>query len=171
MALGLKSIYKQIFPINYSEIVLKYCEQYDVEPHVVFAVIKNESGFKKDAVSIGVGARGLMQITEETFIWLKAKENEKTSYTFEDLFEPDVNIRYGVFLLSLAKEEFSSVEAVLASYHAGFNATKKWLKDRNYSLDGINLSSTPFKDTNLYIKNVKKSIEIYKKIYGGKYGK
>ena len=49
-----------------------YADKYGLEYAQVYAIIKTESGFKPNALS-AVGARGLMQITEETFDWIKTK--------------------------------------------------------------------------------------------------
>ena len=47
-----------------------------------------------------MGARGLMQITDETFLWIKSKIAPGEEITFDDLFDPAVNIRFGTYLLA-----------------------------------------------------------------------
>ncbi len=164
---GYKALLKAFYPTKYNDIVLKYSESYGVEPELVFAIIKNESGFNKNAIS-SIGARGLMQITEETFLWLKPKIQTTTEITYEDMFNPELNIQYGTYLLKLAKNEFESDRAIYSAYHAGFNITQKWLSDKDYSQDGVVLNTVPYEDTLFYIENVEKTVNIYKKLYGGK---
>ena len=62
-------------PLKYQTYVEKYAAQNGLDKYLVYAVIKTESGFKTDAVS-NVGARGLMQIMEETFDWIKYKRDD-----------------------------------------------------------------------------------------------
>ena len=129
-----------VYPLKYSELVEKYSAEYNLDEAFVYAVIETESGFNKDAVS-EVGARGLMQIMPDTFKWLKSKTGEKLS---EDaLFEPEVSIWYGCFLLRYLLDEFENEKTALAAYHAGVGRVKKWLKDPEYSDDGKTVARIP----------------------------
>ena len=58
------------YPTDYEEYVIRYSTKYKCDPVLVFSVIKVESGFNKDAVS-SVGARGLMQLMEDAYDWIK----------------------------------------------------------------------------------------------------
>ena len=62
---GEKQIQKSIHPLGYSEIVEREAQNYDIDPLLVYAVIKAESNFDVNAVS-NAGAMGLMQIMPET---------------------------------------------------------------------------------------------------------
>lgn len=153
------------YPIKYQKAVEKYSKQYDVDKYLVYSVMKQESNFKKDAVS-RAGARGLMQITEDTFNWLSIKM-KVNKYEYDDLFDPEVNIMYGVFFISYLQERFEDDKTVTAAYNAGINVTRRWLKDERYSDDGISLKYIPYKETSNYVeivnKNYNKYIEIYEK--------
>jgi soluble lytic murein transglycosylase len=156
-------IQKAIYPIKYSDIVNKYSEQYNVEPSLIYAVIKCESSFKPESVS-HIGARGLMQITPDTFDWLKSKTGEH-NYDTDDLFIPEVNIKYGTYLLSLNLDKFSNTVAALAAYHAGRSIVESWLLDDEKSSDGKNLHFIPYKDTENYVKRVISVQKTYNKLY------
>ncbi|MGL5257874.1 MAG: lytic transglycosylase domain-containing protein [Proteocatella sp.] len=153
------------YPIKYQKAVEKYSKQYDVDKYLVYSVMKQESNFKKDAVS-RAGARGLMQITEDTFNWLSVKM-KVNKYEYDDLFDPEVNIMYGVFFISYLQDRFEDNRTVTAAYNAGINVTRRWLKDERYSDDGISLKYIPYKETSNYVeivnKNYNKYIEIYEK--------
>lgn len=60
-----KIILKKMYPLNYSEEVYKYSEQYEVDPLLIFSIIKAESNFEEAAISKS-NAKGLMQLMEET---------------------------------------------------------------------------------------------------------
>lgn len=155
---------QETFQIKYKDSINKYCKEYGVDKYLVYAMIKQESNFNNEAVS-SAEARGLMQMTEDTFNWLKPQLGE-SSTTFDDLFDPDTNIRYGVFFISILEKNFSEQNTVVAAYNAGMNITTKWLQDNNYSNDGATLHNIPYKETANYVDvvdyNYKKYLEIYK---------
>ena len=62
-----------------------------IVPPLGYAFIRTESGFDPAATS-SVEARGLMQMTEETFIWLRSKIAPDEGLTFDELYDPDVSI-------------------------------------------------------------------------------
>lgn len=157
------SLIKTLYPLDYVKFVEREAENYGLEKSFVFAVIECESGFDKNAVS-GVGARGLMQIMPETFDWLLTKTNEELDQN--QLFDPQVSIKYGCLLFSILIKEFKNEETAIAAYHAGFGNVRKWLADERYSSDGETLETIPFPSTAQYVKKVINVQKIYNKLYG-----
>lgn len=153
-----------IYPIKYKEIIEKYSEKYDVDKALVYAVIKCESSYKENARS-SIGALGLMQITPETFEWAQGKMNEIMKYSDDDLYNPAVNIKYGIYLLHLHIGEFGNESVALAAYHAGRGSVNKWLNDKEYSDNGESLNKIPFGDTKKYVDRVIQTKEKYTKMY------
>ena len=107
---------KKLNPIKYEESVSKYSEAYNVPEPIIYAVINTESSFQPDALS-SKGAIGLMQITPTAFEWLCMKEGTTRDHLL--LYDPDTNIKYGTFMLSLLQNEFKNWETVFAAYNAG----------------------------------------------------
>lgn len=155
--------YRRSYPLGYEELVRKYAAEYEIDPHFVWAVIKTESNFKPDATS-NVGARGLMQIMEDTFHWIDTKLPDSGD-TYDDMYTPEENIRYGAYLLSYLYREFGSYDTVAAAYHAGRTAVGKWLRDGRYSADGRTLDEIPIGDTDHYVGKVMRCFEMYQKLY------
>ena len=150
-------------PIKYEELVEKYSRQNGLDKYLVYAVIKTESGFDPGAVS-NVGARGLMQIMEDTFDWVKFKlGDEDTRYL--EMYDPDTNIRYGCWLLGYLYKEFGNVEAAMAAYHAGRGQVNEWLSDERYSSDGVHLDEIPISDTANYVQKIVRARDTYIKLY------
>lgn len=158
--------YRINYPRGYEETVIKYAREYGVDPDIVWAVIKTESDFEPDATS-NVGARGLMQMMEDTFRWIQTKMGD-TETTFDEMYNPEDNIRFGTYLISYLYQEFGRYDTAIAAYHAGRTATAKWLKDANYSSDGISLDAIPSGDTSHYVGKVMKCYDKYQKIYQSK---
>ncbi|MGN0526551.1 MAG: lytic transglycosylase domain-containing protein [Acutalibacteraceae bacterium] len=154
--------FQALYPKQYSEYVTETCKTLNLEEPLLYALINTESGFDKDAVS-AVGAKGLTQITDDTFLWLQTKTKEERP--IEDLFEPEVSIYYGGYFLDMLLDEFENTEAALAAYHAGRGRVNEWLADPRYSKDGKTLDDIPFADTKLYVEKVMKNYKRYIKIY------
>ena len=96
---AVRAVEDMAYPRTYAALVQQYAAEYGVDENKVYAIIRTESGFKPEAES-KVGARGLMQITDETFLWIKSKIAPGEEITFDDLFDPAVNIRFGTYLLA-----------------------------------------------------------------------
>jgi soluble lytic murein transglycosylase len=159
-----EGILKAVYPERYSGFVDKYAKESGIEPFLIYAVIKNESGFKPSAES-KIGAKGLMQLTPETFDWAQMLVPTDEKYTSADLNKPEVNIKYGSIVLSTLKTEFGSTATALAAYHAGRSNVKKWLTEPKYSKDGKTLYYIPFSETRSYVKKVMSTEQTYKKLY------
>lgn len=159
---GAVSLMKTLYPLDYAKYVEASSQKYGLEKSFVYAVIECESGFDKDAVS-SVGARGLMQIMPETFEWLLTKTEDALDE--EDLFDPEISVKYGCLLYSILLSEFSSEETAVAAYHAGIGNVRQWLSDEEYSSDGKTLKSIPFPSTEKYVEKVMKVKNIYEKLY------
>ncbi len=161
--MGINTLRKQFFPRGYSEYVEKYCGIYGVDPDLAYAVIHTESGFDSNAVS-HLGACGLMQLMPETFEWLRSKDSEGAQQ-YNDIFDPETNIRYGLCFLSIIRQRFGSEQLVIAAYHAGMGRVSSWLDDASFSSDGVTLHTIPFPDTEHYVKKVERTKRIYQTLY------
>ncbi len=158
-------IFKHIYPIKYEEFVMKYSEKYNIEPSLIYAVIKTESGFDKNAKS-NKNAVGLMQITEETFNWLiiKTPENDN-NLSFEDIVDPENNIRLGTFLIKLNLEYYDDENTAICAYNAGRGKMDSWLSDIRYSKDGKKIDIVPYEETKNYLSKIMSVRKIYNQLY------
>lgn len=152
------------YPIKYQEQVLLFSEQNDLPPSLVYAVIRTESSFRPEAES-HVGARGLMQLTNDTFDWLKYMGKGREEDVFDDLYDSNTNIEYGTALLRLLMNEFDTVENSLCAYHAGPTRARQWLENEEYAPDGKNIVNIPYTDTSYYVNRVIETQEIYQELY------
>ncbi|MEG2813549.1 MAG: lytic transglycosylase domain-containing protein [Oscillospiraceae bacterium] len=163
MTFCMKMYNKTTYQQEYVNIIEKYAKEYKVDKNLIFAIVNTESDFKEDAVS-KVGARGLMQLMPKTFDWVKTKLKDKTT-TYDDMFDPEKNVKFGAYLICILLEEFDDNEAAIAAYHAGRGAVNKWLNDERYSDNKKNLKKIPISDTEHYVRKVMKSYEMYQEIY------
>ncbi len=156
--LGVQTVY----PRQYVTLVEENAEAFEIDASLLYALIKTESGFDKNAVS-SVGAKGLTQITPDTFSWLQTKTGEE--YEEDALFEPEISVYYGAYFLDMLLQEFGNTETALAAYHAGRGKVNEWLSDPRISPDGVVLENIPYEDTAGYVKRVMRNTEKYQKIY------
>lgn len=156
---------RSMYPLSYAEMVTHYAEEYGVKPALAYAVIKVESDFKADAVSPR-GALGLMQLTPDTYRWAVWRQKGSAGeVSDEDLFDPDINIRYGIYVLSLHLSEFGDTDTALCAYNAGRGAVNAWLSDERYSSDGLTVTNIPYPETKNYVKKVNNAKRAYEKLY------
>lgn len=169
VVLGVReAFYRYMFPMKYETIVADTSAELGVPETLIFAVIQVESGFDPEARS-EVGARGLMQITEETFDWLRTKEDfGAPDMTFEDLDDPQVSIAYGTYFLKLLLEEFDGdIPTAMSAYHAGRGSVHSWLEQKKYSENGLTLDTIPKEDTAHYVQKVQRAMGVYEKRLNG----
>lgn len=148
-----KELKKSIYPTEYSEYVYKYSQEYDIDPNLVFAIIKTESNFDPNAGS-NAGALGLMQLMPDTFDWLQQYKNGEITMDTSQLYDPETNIQYGCIFLEFLLEKYAIEETAVAAYNAGFGAVDGWLTDSNYSTDGETLYYIPYPETAAYVDKV-----------------
>ncbi|QPC46083.1 lytic transglycosylase domain-containing protein [Mangrovibacillus cuniculi] len=119
-------------PEDVKEIIHAASQKYNVPVRLIEAVIKQESGFRKDAVS-SAGASGYMQLMPATAKYLGVT----------DIFNAEQNIMGGTKYLRQMLDKFGqNIELALAAYNAGPGNVDKY--------NGI----PPFKETTNYVKKV-----------------
>ncbi len=161
---GYDTFIRSTFTLEHYDTVMKACDDFDIQPSLVYGIMRTESGFDERAHSVA-DARGLMQVTQTGLEWAQIRSDEFDDVTVNDLYKPEINIRCGVYLLSLLFEQFDSEQAVIAAYNAGIGNVEDWLEDTAYSYDGITLHTVPYEETRNYIKRVTSSKGIYQKYY------
>lgn len=153
------------YPIEYPEYVTYYADKYDIDPLMLYAFIRTESNFNPQAES-DAGARGLMQITEVTFDWIKSKIAPTEDLTFEDLYDPETNIRFGSYFVSYCLLRYQDdLATAAAAYHSGLGTVDDLLSQAEYSADGTTLDHYPYPQMRLYVKKITSSYQRYQEIY------
>jgi len=153
-------------PLLYADYIHDYAGVYELDPALVSAVILSESSFDPMAES-RLGARGLMQLMPETAEWVAHKLGEDdASYTFDRLYDPEVAIRYGCWYLGYLSRRFDGdATKIICAYHAGQGNVDAWLKNPQYSKDGMTLDVIPYDNTATYCSRVLKARDVYRKYY------
>ncbi|MBR5520633.1 MAG: lytic transglycosylase domain-containing protein [Oscillospiraceae bacterium] len=151
----------EFYPLGYHEYVEKYAEEFGLDPYLIYSFIKTESNFEPEAIS-NAGAIGLTQITEETFSWIKLMLCPKEDIVFEDLYKPEVSIRFGAYYISRCLERYSgNVDTAAAAYHSGWGTVDKLLAEQGTEV----LIEFPYTQMNNYVYKINKAYTSYQEIY------
>lgn len=153
------------YPRKYSDLVEYYAGKYDLDERMLYSIIRTESNFDPQAQS-NVDARGLMQITGITFEWIKSKIAPSEELTFDDLYDPETNIRFGTYYFSYCLQRYGNdLATAAAAYHSGWGTVDSLLSDSQYSQDGVTLDSFPYTQMQRYVYKVTSAYERYCEIY------
>jgi peptidoglycan lytic transglycosylase len=157
-----KAIEELTLPLNHEDIIRQQAAEKGVDASLIAAVIYSESRFRDQTSE--AGARGLMQITPEA-----AQEIERlsggTTFKLEDLSDPEINIRYGTFLLAELIDRFKgNIAAALAAYNAGPANAEKW------GGSDLNTSDIRFPETRAYVEGVLEKQAEYRDRYAKELG-
>lgn len=158
---------REAHPLRYEELIEEKAGKYNLSPAFVAAIVLNESSFRPDAES-SVGARGLMQLMEDTAGWIYEKMGGTGAYSFDSMYDAETNVEYGCWYLNFLSERFRGDPVlVAASFHAGQGEVQNWLNDSRYSQDGLTIELENMIDgpTKQYATRVLNDYAAYKRIY------
>lgn len=141
------------FPLAYKDSISLYSKKYAVAPEFIYAIIRQESGFRDDATS-SVGARGLMQVMPYTA--RVVSKADKIPYNDQkQLFVSQKNINIGVaYLKQLAKRFDNHPILIAAAYNAGPKQVVYWLKTHPPKEIDVWIETLPWQETRNYLKTL-----------------
>lgn len=147
------------YPLHYEQIVRGHAHNYSLDPALLAAVIYQESKFKADARSSS-GAIGLMQLLPDTAKGI-ALHTGGSRFRVEDLYDPEINVRYGAWYLRHLLQKYGEEQSALAAYNAGQDNVDRWRRAG---------SGIQFSETRAYVDRVEELKKIYRRAYGAELG-
>ncbi|HSR94231.1 MAG TPA: lytic transglycosylase domain-containing protein [Solirubrobacterales bacterium] len=149
-------------PLQHEDVIRQQSREKGVDAALIAAVIYSESKF--DDRTSSAGARGLMQITPQA-----AKDIERhsggTTFQLGDLSDPEINIRYGTYLLRELLDRYDGdVIAALAAYNAGPANVDRW------GGSDLSVADIPFPETRAYVEEVLDKQRAYRDKYATELG-
>lgn len=149
----------------YSATVESAAAEFDVDPLLIWAVMRAESRYDADAFGYA-GERGLMQVMPSTQVWVAEQLGE--DITPGDAFAPEANIRMAAWLLRFLLDYFDGdVELAIAAYNGGAGSVDTWLADPLVSDRDDFLRWIGFGQTREYLQRVSLYYLIYQQLYAG----
>jgi soluble lytic murein transglycosylase len=156
------AIQELTLPLRHEDVIRQQSKDKGVDAALIAAVIYSESKFVDQTSH--AGARGLMQITPDAAEFIE-KQSGGTTFELADLADPELNIRYGTFLLAELLDRYDGdVAAALAGYNAGPGNADEW-GGSELTLDDIE-----FPETRAYVEEVQEKREEYRSKYARELG-
>ena len=144
--------YTLLYPRPYEQQVAAAVQLTELDPHVLYGVIRQESLFRADAAS-PAGALGIAQLTPAT-----ARETARRWQlpvpNRAELFDPTVSIAIGAARVAELLERFDKqLPVALGAYNAGETAAKRWLPGEAIDSD-VWVENIPYNETRAYVRRV-----------------
>jgi soluble lytic murein transglycosylase len=153
-----------LYPFAFAEPIFHQATHRQVDPHLLIAVIREESRFQPRALS-SASARGLSQFVQPTAREVAA-DLGLGPLPPHALYRPEVAIALGAAYLSRLVEAFDGAEYMaVAAYNAGPSAARLW---RSYCVSGEvaeYYSKVSYGETRGYLRRVLGSWMQYRDIY------
>jgi soluble lytic murein transglycosylase len=144
--------YPLLYPRPYAEEIAAAKKLTDVEPHLLYGVLRQESLFRPDAAS-SAGALGVAQLTYAT-ARDTARRWQLPVPKREDLFDPAINITLAAAHFAELLTRFDSqVPVALGAYNAGPAAAERWLPQQAIDSD-VWVENIPYNETRAYVRRV-----------------
>jgi soluble lytic murein transglycosylase len=142
-----------------------------VEPHIAYAIARQESGFNPKAIS-SANALGLMQVTPAAGKYI-AKKNGIAFDQKRLLNDPVYNVQMGAAELGDVIDAYrGSYILAFVAYNAGRGRVREWTErygdPRDPKVDPVDwVERIPFSETRNYVQRVMENMQIYRVRFGG----
>lgn len=147
-------------PMDYTSQIKRSATRHGVDPYLVTALIRVESGFDP-GVRSSRGAIGLMQVMPATSRDI-AHRRERP---LPDLYRPAANVDVGTYYLKQLIARYGSEAYALAAYNGGQANVDRWIAGRQAESPEAVVQTFPFKETREFVSKVLKTRMIYRTLY------
>jgi soluble lytic murein transglycosylase len=152
------------YPTYYQDLVLPAAQENNLDPLLIFALIRQESLFEGFATSYAA-AQGLMQIIPDTGQWI-ADQLGWPNYTNSDVYRPYINVKFGAYYLRYVMDSLDGLPyAALAGYNGGPGYAAQWLGISGPDLD-LFVQAIGFDETRTYVRRIYEQYNVYRALYG-----
>ncbi len=156
-------IWKLAYPRAFAHLVQEASQETGTPEMLIFAVMREESGFAPAAESFA-NAKGLMQVIMSTAKGMSKPEDG--AITAQTVKNPKLNITLGARYLARLPLQTGAVQALWpAGYNAGGGALKRWLAARGTVPLDLFVELIPFDEARGYTKRVNSSFATYSFLY------
>lgn len=141
------------FPrVHFTE-TTRNAEKHGMDPHLVWAVIRQESRYDASAVS-PAGALGLMQVTPGA-AGIATRGAKVSAEAIANILEPKQNLALGIRILAKNYNTFGGkLVPTVASYNADIRKVREWVSRNGKMKPDEFIENIPFQETRTYVKNV-----------------
>jgi tetratricopeptide (TPR) repeat protein len=164
LELAPRQLVELLYPVPYREALLKHASSRSVDPRFVLSIARQESRFQADAKSVAA-ARGMMQFIAATANEVAA-QLKLSSFSQDDLYEPDTAMLFGSQYLSTLFQQFpNQPEAVAASYNGGADNMARWMARSRSNEPERYVPEIGFTQSKDYVYRVMSNFWTYERLY------
>lgn len=156
-------VVRAAYPTYFSNEVDRAAGKFGLPEHLIYAVIRQESAFDRDAYSTAK-AGGLMQVIPSTASGI-AQDLGATDFQFDDLFDPRTAVEFGSYYVDKQVSGSGDIRLGLVAYHGGPGNLSRW--QESFTADDIDLflERIPRDSTENYVKAVYRNYLMYRHLY------
>lgn len=155
-----------IFPWPNRQLLEREAREFDLDPFLLAALVRQESAFDADATS-RAGARGLMQLMPATARGLARQLGVDWDNAFLGI--ADANVHLGAaHLVQMLRQYGGEIVPALAAYNAGGSRVRRWLRFPEARAGDwfLFIERIPFAETRGYVQTLLRNRELYSALYG-----
>jgi soluble lytic murein transglycosylase len=157
-------ISKHLYPTYYAELVEQAAKDFNLDPKLIYSVIRQESLFEPFAES-SAAASGLMQVIPTTGQEINRELVFSPNFVTSDLNKPYVSVKFGSYYLAKQRRLFDGdMFATLAAYNGGPGNALRW-KEQGQGDHDLFLETVSFNETKRYIRLIVINQAVYNAIY------
>lgn len=155
-------VYGYWAPFDFQPTIVRNARHEMVNPYLVAAVIRVESGFRADAVSRR-GAVGLMQLMPTSAAWIGLQIQDRKKLNLRD---PATNIALGTWYLRyLLTAYHQNPVLALAAYNGGPATVDHWLASGVLTPQQNSYQNIPYPETANFVRRVREFEVVYRILY------
>jgi soluble lytic murein transglycosylase len=151
------------YPRPYASIVAAASKESRIPDDWIFAIMRQESLFRKDAIS-RADARGLMQMQPATAVAV-AHRAHLPAPSGDALFDPDIAVRFGALYVRELLDKYGQLDQTLAAYNAGPISLARWMPHARTDAD-IWIENIPYTETRGYVQHILEHIVAFATMRG-----
>ena len=158
-------VLRVIFPWPWRRIIEAEAQEFGIDPYLLAAVIRQESGFRRAVVS-HAGAWGLMQLMPRTAQWTASRLGMPWREGL--LTVPGANVHVGAAHLAMLLRRYRGrVTRALAAYNAGGRPVDRWVRNPGAADAFWFVEEIPYPETRGYVQSVMRNRALYEALYPG----
>lgn len=158
-------VLRVIFPWPWRQVIEAEAREFGIDPYLLAAVIRQESGFRRAVVS-RAGAWGLMQLMPGTARMTASRLG--LPWRERLLTVPGANVHVGAAHLAMLLRRYRGrVARALAAYNAGGRPVDRWLRNPGAGDAFWFVEEIPYPETRGYVRSVMRNRAVYEALYPG----
>ncbi len=142
------------FPMPYRDLIEKHAKRQELEPALVYSIIRSESAFLESARS-PAGALGLMQVMPQTGHHVAGRIGLEVGDIGRQLTQANTNIVLGsAYMREMLQRYDGNIAMMAAAYNAGPHRVNAWRPQLDCVPTDVWIDTIPFRETRRYVRRI-----------------